>query len=173
MHNLLGVVRVGSHACYVKGQPFAHRVCHAPAATSPPWVPHWVSFSTCLLALVTCLTPWLLRVCQLKWRKSRPSCRCSDLRLSSNAPPVRSYGRSSRSGSSGPPLARTEGPQSLPSGLGSPVASCQEVVSALLLCSEGRGLDRTLGAVGHNIPLGAGGRWGSVRHLHPSCAVPL
>lgn len=38
---------------------------------------------------------WLLWAHQLKWKKSRPSCRHSDLRLSSNAPPVRSCGNNS------------------------------------------------------------------------------
>lgn len=44
--------------------------------------------------------------CQLKWRKSRPSSRFRDCRLSSNAPPVRSCGKTGRR-----PSALARGPQ--------------------------------------------------------------
>lgn len=44
--------------------------------------------------------------CQLKWRKSRPSSRFRDCRLSSNAPPVRSCGKTGRH-----PSALARGPQ--------------------------------------------------------------
>lgn len=149
------LVRVGSHACWVKGQPLAHRVSRAPAATSPPWVPCGVSFPACPLALVTCPTPWPLQVCQLKWRKSRPSCRCSDFRLSSNAPPVRSCGGAAGLASPDLPWAGLGAPRASP-GLGFPVAGCP-VVYAGCCCSAQRGGART--GHGGSWPQHPAGRW--------------